>query len=31
VSIFVVANTGAEQFEAVDKIGLRMLATLKWV
>jgi hypothetical protein len=31
VSIFVVANTRAEDFAAVDEIGLRILATLEWV
>jgi hypothetical protein len=31
VSIFVVANTRAEDFAAVDEIGLRLLATLEWV
>ena len=31
VSIFVVANTRADDFAAVDEIGLRILATLEWV
>jgi hypothetical protein len=31
VSIFIVANTNAGEFAAVDKIALRILATLEWV
>jgi hypothetical protein len=31
VSIFVVANTGADDFAAVDAIALRILSTLDWV
>jgi hypothetical protein len=31
VSIFVVANTTAADFPAVDKIALRILSTLEWV
>lgn len=31
VSIFVVANTNADEFAAVDQIALRILSTLEWV
>jgi hypothetical protein len=31
VSIFIVANTSADEFAAVDEIALRILATLEWV
>jgi hypothetical protein len=31
VSIFIVANTNASQFAAVDEIALRILSTLTWV
>jgi hypothetical protein len=31
VSIFVVANTSADDFAAVDEIALRILSTLEWV
>lgn len=31
VSIFIVANTGADGFAAVDEMALRILSTLEWV
>jgi hypothetical protein len=31
VSIFVVANTTANEFAAVDRVAGRILATLEWV